>query len=192
MLVRLAGVVACALALAVVSPATAQAASRTFVDGPGDVWTGDEAQASQVPDRDQGDILRTAFTHGQHRVVVRTAFSELNREGRILVFTRLRTNSGDVVELTLTAARHHWRGRTSLSTPRGVPVECPGRVSHSIDYAANVAVVRVPRACLGNPRTVQARFGVATWTGRRAFVDNPVNHGPTNNLPPYTAPVRVG
>ena len=50
----------------------------------------------------------------------------------------------------------------------------------------------VPRTCLDNPRTVQARFGVATWTGRKAFVDNPINDGPTNKLPPSTAPVRVG
>jgi hypothetical protein len=193
MLARFASVAACALALTVASPAAAQAASRAFVDGPGDVWVSTASGATQVPDRDQGDILRTTFTHGQHQVVVRTAFAQLNRDGRILVFTRLRTNTGDVLELSLTATPDRWRGRTLLSTPRGADVECRRPVSHSIDYASNVAVVRLPGTCLDNPRTVQAKFGVATWnTARRVFVDNPINHGPTENLPPYTAPVRVG
>jgi len=189
MLTRLASVAACALALTLAAPATAQAATRTFVDGPGDVWV----NSQQAPDRDQGDILRTTFTHSQGQVIVRTAFAELNREGRILVFTKLRTNTGQVVDLSLVAGPNRWGGRTDLSTPRGVTVKCPRPISHSIDYAANVAVVRVPRTCLDNPRTVQARFGVATWNRiRRAFVDNPINHGNTEVLPPYTAPVRVG
>lgn len=188
MLARLASVAACALALTVLGASTAQAASRTFVDGPGDVWVGN----TQVPDRTQGDILRTTFTHSQHQVVVRTAFAELKREGHIMVFTRLRTNTGEVRELSLIATPNRWRGVTDLSTPRGVTVKCRRPISHTIDYAANVAVVRVPRVCLDNPRTVQAKFGVATWNKiRRAFVDNPINHGNTEHLPPYTAPVRV-
>jgi len=194
MLARLASVAVCALALTVLGAATAQAASRTFVDGPGDVWTTVEGSGStRAPDRDQGDILRTTFTHAQHQVIVRTAFAELNREGRrILVYTRLRTDTGQVRELQLIANPNRWRGRTLFTTPRG-RAECPGRVSHSIDYAANVAVIRVPRTCLDNPRAVQARFGVATWnTPRRIFTDNPINHGNTQTLPPYTAPVRVG
>ncbi len=189
MFARLAGVAACALALTVVGATSAQAASRTFADGPGDVWAGN----TQVPDRTQGDILRTTFTHGQHQVVVRTAFADLKREGRILIFTRLRTNTGAVRELSLTASRNHWRGQASLSTRRGAPVECTAKISHSFDYDTDVAVVRVPRICLDNPRTVQARFGVATWdAAQRVFTDNPINHGATRNLPPYTAPVRVG
>jgi len=187
MLVRLASIAACALALTVVSPATAQAASRTFVDGPGDVWAG----AVKVPDRDQGDILRTTFTHSQRQVVVRTAFADLRRQGRILVFTRLRTNTGQVRKLSVTATRNQWRGQAMLLTRRGAPVRC--RISHTIDYAANVVVVRLPRTCLDNPRTVEAKFGVATWNkAQRVFTDNPINHGSTDNLPPYTDPVRVG
>ena len=189
MLARLASVAACALTLTVAAATTAQAASRSFVDGPGDVWVGN----TQVPDRDQGDILRTALSHAQHGVIVRTAFAELNREGHILVFTRLRTNTGDVFDLQLTATPNHRRGQTLLTTPRRDNVACRTPISHTIDYAANVAVVRVPRTCLGNPRTLQAKFGVATWnTARRVFTDNPINHGSTENLPPYTAPVRVG
>jgi hypothetical protein len=192
MLARLVSVAACALALTVAGATSAQAASQTFVDGPGDVWVG----RTQATNHDHGDILRTTFTHTRGQVIVRTAFAELNRDGQILVFTRLRTNTGNVRDLSLTAsarAAGRWRGQALLTTTRGVPVECPRRVTHTIDYATNVAVVRVPRICLDNPRTVQARFGVATWNRiRRVFTDNPINHGSTENLPAYTAPVRVG
>jgi predicted nicotinamide N-methyase len=189
MLPRLASAVACAVLLTLVAPTAAHAASRTFVDGAGDVWELQD-QPSPVPDRDQGDIARTTLTHGAHRVVVRTRFVELNRVGRIFIFTQLRTNTGQVRGLSLTARPNHYRGRAVLETRRGTTVKCA--IGRRIDYARNVATVSVPRRCLDNPRTVQAKFGVATFMGQRAFADNPINDGPTNRLPPYTAPVRHG
>lgn len=194
MLPKVASVAACTLALTLAGPAASHAASLSFVDGPGDVWTLED-QPQQAPDREQGDILRMSFTHGQRHVVVRSTFAELNREGRqVLVFAQLRTNTGQVRGLSLAAsprqATNRWRGKTALETRRGRLVDC--RMSHRIDYATNVAVVRVPRACLGNPRTVQAKLAVATFTARQFFADNPINHGPTNNLPRYTSAVRHG
>jgi hypothetical protein len=150
------------------------------------VWEFGQNPPSQAPDREQGDITRTTFTHGAHRIVVQTRFVELNREGRIFIFTQLRTNTGQVRGLSLTARPIHYRGQAVLTTRRGTTVKCA--IGRSIDYASNVATVR----CLDNPRTVQAKFGVATFMGQRAFADNPINDGPTNNLPPYTAPVRHG
>jgi hypothetical protein len=190
MLPRLASALAGAVLLTLIAPTAVHAASRTFVDGAGDVWDHSQGQPSPAPDRDQGDIARTTFTHGAHRVVVRTRFLELNREGRLLIFTRLRTNTGQVRDLSLTARPNHYRGQAALATPRGTTVKCT--IGRSIDYASNVATVSVPRRCLGNPRTVQAKFGVATFMGQRTFADNPINDGPTRNLPPYTAPVRHG
>ena len=189
MLRKLVSVAACALAFTVAAPAAAQAASRTFADGPGDVWT-TEPQPSRVANRDQGDILRTTLSHRPHRVVVRTAFAELNREGRILVYTRLRTNTGKVFVVSQIARSNHYQGRAVVAGGGGRRVDCA--VGNTFDYATNVATVSVPRSCLGNPRTLQARFGVATGTARRGFADNPMNHRATNQLPPYTAPVRVG
>jgi hypothetical protein len=194
MLSRLAGLAACALALTLAAPAAAHAAALSLVDGPGDVWTL-AGEPQRVPNHDQGDILRMTFTHSQRQVVVRSTFAELKREGRqLFVFAQLRTNTGQVRELSLTAtprqATNRWRGTVELTTPRGTVVDCA--ISHRIDYATNVAVVRLARTCLNNPRTVQAKFGVATFAARRAFADNPINHGPTNRLPRYTAPVRRG
>jgi predicted nicotinamide N-methyase len=189
MMPRLASAFACAVLLTLVSPTAAHAASRTFDDGAGDVWELAQNPAA-VPDRDQGDITRTTFTHGAHRVIVRTSFVELNRVGRILIFSQLRTNTGQVRGLSLTARPNHYRGQAVLENRRGTNVKCA--VAGSFDYARNVATVSVPRRCLDNPRTVQARFGVATFMGQRGFADNPINDGPTNRLPPYTAPVRRG
>jgi hypothetical protein len=193
MLARLAGVTACALALTVAGATTAQAASRTFVDGPGDVWTLGDSPNTRMPDRDQGDILRTTLQHGQQQVVVRHKFAELNREGRrIFIYTLLRTNTGQVSQVGLAATRRNgWSGRLEFDRRGGAAVECGG-LQHHIDYAENVAVIRVPRDCIDNPRTVQAKIGVATVAGRQVFADNPINHRDTENLPPYTAPVRVG
>jgi hypothetical protein len=191
MLRRLAIIAACATALALVGAASAQAATRSFVDGPGDVWTLAESPNTQRPNREQGDILRTTFTHAQRAVVIRTRFAELNREGQsVYVYTRIRTNTGLVRGVALEAGprqqTNRWRGRIFLDQA----VDC--QIAHRIDYAANLAVVRIPRTCLNNPRRVQARFGVATTTARHTFADNPINHGPTDTLPPYTALVRRG
>ena len=93
-LARLASVAACVLALTMVGATTAQAATRTFVDGPGDVWeVFDIAKTPRVPNREQGDIARTIFTHGARNVVVRHRFVQLNREGLIDIITQLLTNT---------------------------------------------------------------------------------------------------
>lgn len=197
MLQRLAGITAFALALTPVGAGTAQAASRTFIDGAGDVWAAGGPQApapaSRAPAREQADILRTTFTHGHHRVVMRIRFVELKREGQhIHIFTKLRTNTGEVRTLFVNAAHHnHWRVVTRWETPAGRTVDCA--LSQTIDYATNVAVTRLPRTCLDNPRTVQATFQVFTGTPRRRFSDNPFSHRPPKRpLPPFATPIRHG
>lgn len=196
MLVRLAGVIACALALTSVGATTAHAASRTFIDGPGDVWAvgGPQTNAppSQVPAREQGDILRTTVTHAQQQLVIRTRFAELNREGQHIIFVmKLRTNTGEVRKLFVIAGRHnHWRVRTRWETPGGRIIGCA--TSQRIDYATNVAVLRVPRTCLSNPRTVQVAYVVATGSVRNGFGDNALAHHPRLSLIPFTAPIRHG
>lgn len=196
MLHRIASTAAgCALAFSVAGATTAQAASHTFVDGPGDLWRIGISSATRAPDRSQGDILRTVFAHRQHQVVIRHRFAQLSREGRaILIFAQMRTNTGLVRGVSLFAgprrANNRWRGEATLERRGGANVACA--VTHDINYATNIAVVRVPRTCLDNPRTIQARMVVSTIAGRRSFTDNPTNHGPTRNLPPYTAKLRRG
>lgn len=193
MLRRLAIPAACVLALALTGTAPAHADSRTLVDGPGDVWkhTGDPVQ---VPDHRRGDILRVTVQHNAGQVVIRTTFAQLDRKGpRFVVAARLRTNTGLVRWARLLAGPggSTWAGATRLyrrdNTTR---VKCA--VSHHVDYAEDVAVIRVPRPCLGEPRWLQVALGVASITARGFFADNPFNHGPTETLPDYTRRIRRG
>lgn len=193
MLRRLAITATCALALALTATTAAHADSRTLVDGPGDVWK-HNGDPEQVPDHRRGDILRVKIRHNADQVVIRTKFAQLDRQGpRFVVATRLRTNTGLIRWARLQAGpgRSTWAGDTHVfrrdNTTR---VECAA--SHRLDYADDVAVVRVPRSCLGRPRWVQAAMGVASITARGFFADNPLTHGPTETLPHYTSRIRRG
>jgi hypothetical protein len=194
MIRRIASILACALALTLLASATAQAATRSFRDGRGDVWTMGQNPNTRVPDRDQGDITRVTLQHRQHRIIIRTRFVELDREGQgINIYTRLRTNTGKVRHVYLTAGPQRWAGRTIIEGPHNKAVECT--IAHHIDYATNTAVERIPRTCIDNPRTVRAKFGVATAQAGQGFADNPINQRDTDiptKLPHYTAPIRVG
>jgi hypothetical protein len=199
MLARLAGVAACAVALTLTSSAVAQAATTTLVDPRGDVWAQDTpsiGQNTKAPDRRQGDIVRTDLQHNRSQVVIRTRFAELDRVGHDFVSVAwLRTNTGRVRVALLHASprpgTNRWRGTLTLRD-RADTRSFKCATSHHIDYTANVAVMRIPRSCLGDPRTVQGAFASGTAGGGTFFVDNPSNQGPSARRPPYTAPVRVG
>jgi hypothetical protein len=191
MIRRIAGVLACALALTLLASASAQAAARGFTDGRGDVWRLVPHPKTRVPDHDQADITHLSLQHRQHQIVIRTRFAELNREGRYFeIFAQLRTNTGKVSFLALRARPNSWSGRTTFDRNDGKAVAC--HVTHHINYATNVAVVALPRTCIDNPRSVQAKIDVSTDVGRQTFTDNPINHRGTVHAAPYTAPVRVG
>jgi hypothetical protein len=71
--------------------------------GPGDVWevSGYSDPLSfnehRVPQREQGDILRTVFTHAERQLVIRTRFAELAREGKVVeLLATLRTDTGAI------------------------------------------------------------------------------------------------
>lgn len=185
MLRSIATVTVCTLAFSLAGVAAAQAASSTLVDGAGDVWKeGFDQQGrpapTRTPHRSQGDILRTVFDHQQQQVVIRHRFAQLNRQGRqILVSSGVRTNAGlsraVVLDAGPGAANNRWRGETTMFGFNHRVVQCA--ITHDIDYAANVVVIRIPRTCLDNPQTIEASSYVRTVTnsGDR-FIDNPVNH----------------
>ena len=195
MLRRLATLSACAVVLALLSPSPAHAGSRTLVDGRGDVWALDSpefGQNTQVPDRQQGDIIRTVFAHHDRKVVVRTTFVQLDRVGQMWVMPiKLRTSTGMVRRISLIAGpdqfTNWWRG--SLTRANGAPMEC---ANHRIDYVANVVQVRIPRTCLGDPRWVQGSLATATFTPAALFADNPVHEGPTVRFPGFTTRIFRG
>jgi hypothetical protein len=196
MLRRLATAAACALALILACPALAQADTRGFLDRRGDVWrmSNEAGKHTRVPDRRQGDIRRTFFTHTDNQFIIRSKFAQLNRTGNlILLEARLKTNTGVVRRVVLTASprqgTNQWRGITEVTRRNGITkVDCETR--HRINYTRNVAIVRVPRTCLDNPRSVRATQGVATFQGAAVFTDNPKNGRATVHLPPFTAPIR--
>jgi len=192
MLRRLATAAACALALTLASPLAAHADSLTLVDGAGDVWW-HSAGPERRPEHRRGDILRLTVGHNRHAVVLRSRFARLDRNGsRIVVASRLRTDRGTIrwVRLHAGPGGATWRGRTwFLRADNHTRIDCATR--HHVDYAHDVAVVRIPRACLDNPRSVRAAFGVATIRPGGFFADNPFNHGPTGHLPDYTAAIRA-
>jgi hypothetical protein len=209
---RLAGVIACALALTLGAATTAQAATLTLIDGPGDVWedAGPTDPLSfkphKVPEREQGDILRTTITHAQRQLEIRTRFAELARKGRsIQLSAKLRTDTGAIRYLRVwTGVVRDWRLMTTVVNGRGRildpvdPQAPPGNctISPTIDYATNVAVIRLPRTCLNDPRTVQVSFSVHTGSTLNPFIDNPINHQldtrALDGMPRFSAPIPVG
>lgn len=196
MLRRLATVSACVVALTLASPAAAHADSRTLVDARGDVWamdTPEEGQNTRVPERRQGDIIRTVFAHNNQQVVIRTKFAQLDRAGQLSIMAiKLRTNTGMVRWISLFAGpgrdTNRWRGIVTRGD--GAPMKC---ATHRIDYAAAVAEVRIPRSCLGDPRWVQGSLAAGNFARNGTFFgDNPRNDGPSVHLPRYTPRIRKG
>jgi hypothetical protein len=194
---RLAVIVACALALTLALPLSADAASRTYRDGTGDVWAMDpsgDGRHNRARERRHGDIVRTTFRHRQRQVVIRTRFADLGRRGgRYGVVVRLRTDEhlARWVRLSAGPGENTWRGRTqSYQRDNVTPVDCA--TTHRVDYTDDTVVVRVPRSCLGQPRWVQGTQGVVTFSGGRVFTDNPVDDGPTAHLRGYSPRIRRG
>ena len=161
------------LTLAIGVPVAAQGAVVTIVDARGDVWR--EAADGTLVKADgehRVDILRTRIQHTDRALVVRTKVDRLAREGRQLgLAMRVRTNDGTRRLVQLDASRRiGWRGQTVIGGRAGA-VEC--RTSHTIDYANDVMMVRIPRSCLGNPRWVQATLVTVFLGGRTFLADNP-------------------
>ena len=165
-----------AVTLTLALPLTAQAATVDIVDARGDVHRMNQNEEMVLAEGERrADILRTRIQHTDRALVVRTRLLRLVREGRQLVMAmRVRTNDGTYRELQVMAGRRiGWRGQASISTRRGAPVEC--RLSHRIDYTADVLAVRVPSACLSSPRWVQMTLVSVFVGGRQFLADNPHN-----------------
>lgn len=161
------------LTLTIGVPMAAQGAVLDIVDARGDVRLIDANGHWVKADGEQrADILRTRIQHTNHAVVVRTKLDRLAREGRLGMAMRIRTNDGTGRFVQLDVGRRiGWHGKTTITTRRGAAVQC--RTSHTVDYANDVMAVRIPGACLGNPRWVQATL-VTVFFGRRTFLaDNP-------------------
>lgn len=168
------------LALCLTLTGPANAATRTnqvlLRDGTGDVWTsvvgGDTY--TKAPERRLGDIVIARLAHRPHAVVARLGFAELRRSGRLRYEFAIETDSG-LWYANVTASRHRWSGTHRLWQNGGDVVAC-SRMSHHVDYAADLVTLRVPRACIGRPQWV--RLVVTAFRESRNVLaqDNPQNH----------------
>ena len=177
--------------LVVGAPLTAQAATLNLVDARGDVYRQTDAGYRAAPAQRRIDITRTRIRHTNRALVVRTSLVELRREGRVVgMAMRMRTSKGLYREMSLDAgpAVGSWRGQVTLTRRNGSVAPC--RTAHRVDYAANRMVVRIPRACLGNPRGIQTTVVSLFLGGGRFLIDNPHNDKARINV--WTRYIRRG
>jgi hypothetical protein len=144
-------------------------------------YQGETAAPVPEPGVVNGDTLRTRMAHTDYRVTVTIGFADLRRKGSRGEFVRIRTNEGVRRSLSLTAGPGNWAGTALLERADGTDVSCS--VGSSIDYAANVVRLQVPRTCLSNPRWV--RLGIASYWERgddndTLYVDDALVDGPWN------------
>jgi len=159
-------IVATAAAAVVLMPTAAHADKYVHTDASGDVVSFDpESEATTVvPDRAEGDVVRSVVRHRAHKIVLTLAYRELTAGPQVMHYYGIRTSTMKRYVALRTSASHPG-GRVALFDSHDKKVRC--KVGGKVDYTANTATVSVPRSCLGNPRWVkvamaQATFGTAT------------------------------
>jgi hypothetical protein len=174
--------VVCGLAATVAGAATPPALAETRAvlhDGAHDVWKVDQAfpQDNEMVDKPKVDVLRMAVTHRSTAVTVRMKFVDLRRSGWQRYDAKIKTP--DRVYVAGMIAHKNLRAGVS-DLYRGSNVQQCDGLSHEIDYAADVVVLRVPRSCLGNPDWVRVQGINFLWPNPRddehLFADNPHTH----------------
>lgn len=153
-----------ATVLAVMAPTTAEANTHRGMDAAQDVVQFHEDQTTTpVPDRADGDILRTSVRHGKRQVTLAMSYANLtspssDNEFGMHIF-RILTNRQPIRELRLETTATRPYGTLTIETPNGHAVKCRGQ-RWTVSYARHFVRVSVPRRCLGRPRWV--RVGMAT------------------------------
>lgn len=151
------------LGLAVAGPAAADVV--TVHDATDDVWFG-TTEADVVPTHDtraNADILRTRVKHGKRFVRAAVTEVDLVRSASVRqVQIALRVPGGQVFSASWGADEDDPVGGHWLYRDRGPRVRCPG-MAHSVDYAADVVRLAVPRRCLGRPHWVRFQAVTASF-----------------------------
>jgi hypothetical protein len=169
--------VAAGLTLAAAGPAAAQ--SHTHLDARGDLisYSGQSDEETAAPNVKNGDIVRTALHHRQHRIAVRIKFVDLRRVGFRGDAFRIVTNQGVRRDVMAFAGPGTWRGEAEMMRPNGNPVECD--IKLGIDYDKNVVTMSFPRSCVKDPRWVRIGVGSfwAQMEAEKAFMDDAQRDG---------------
>ena len=172
--------------------APALAADVTVSDGRGDMWVIQEGAttADPAPQESVGDFVRTTFRHTATRVVVRSKFVDLTREGRLFrMWVDMRDQAGRRVFAKVETTPRDRNGHTQMFGGRGRDIAC--NITHRVDYAQNTVRVSFPRRCLSNPRTLQFRAFSEFSRQNLGFarIDNPHNERATSRA--WTRPLRA-
>lgn len=160
-------VAATAATIGLAAPAHAQ--TWDHEDATGDTWRltadRDGSTVTPAPEATQTDIATVSIKHSR-RITMTVTGVDFNRETSGLIY-EIRDGRREVwIDQRVGADR--MVPRFSAYSSRG---ECTG-ARGSVDRAADVATVSVPRRCLGQPDAVRAGVGVVTYevVNRRRFV----------------------
>ncbi len=155
-------------------------------DGSGDVWEEDPAKdtITLIGDFPTVDVRRAAGRHLRRSVLVRMRFVDLRRIGRQQTQAAFIKTPDNLYLALLSSFPNQRAVRHSLEQwgppAHGSTVRCEG-FNHHIDYAGNVAQMRLPRSCLGNPCWVRLGMHNVLFKGggllAPTYSDNPHNDG---------------
>jgi len=172
-------VITATAAAALLSPlAAGPAAARTtgLSDPRGDSWTTNaQYEWERVDGPSQADLTRVTIAHNRRAVVVRARYAHLDRKGftfQLGMGIRANTQRGSSYAVVM-RDRRKWRGTSGISDGRGPERDCG--VTHRIDYRRDLVRLRIPRACLDNPRWVRLQVGTSWGTRKTTITDNPHN-----------------
>ena len=148
---------AVALPLALLMPATAYAEKVVTEDAVGDVlvFEGESFEdALPAPEQTNIDVVRTAVSHGESRLRVRVQFRALEQQA--YQFTIIGIATADA-KYEISVERLGGKPVASLSRRRG-DVECRS-LKGQVDTSAGVLTASLPTSCLDNPRWVRVGVG---------------------------------
>ena len=145
-----------------------------------------------MPNRHQGDILRTTFLHAQRQVIIRITFAQLDRKGSAIgIAIDLRTDTGQVRRVMVQAGDRPrpGRGEARPSCSGSLAIECraPSAITSTTPPTPRPWPSRA--TALDNPGTVRDKFYVLSTASDAGvpFGDNTLTPG--MSPPRYTAPV---
>ncbi|QWC86251.1 hypothetical protein KLP28_06005 [Nocardioidaceae bacterium] len=189
----------CAASLAL-GAAPAHAETFDHDDATGDVRsvddTGDDADDTQPePLEDRADIVQLRVRHGIARLIMRVEVADLTRRDTAFlgpVFDIRTPQRRYTVDLTALNLRGGAVRDVSLFGPRG-SVRCRG-IFADLDFTGDVAMVSVPRRCIGSPRRVEIGAGMVQMLrdGERILADDAQRDGTIRNQLTLSAPIRSG
>jgi hypothetical protein len=165
-------------AVLALTPSWASAESKLHLDPAGDMGrvaddvSDPDAPPTPAPGRVESDITSIRVTHLTRNVRIALTFRALNRVGFVKMVDLRVISPRGVREATVTTNPRDWAGDHELLNGNGDTVRCPG-LAHKLDYVRDRALVVIPRACLGNPRSVRVQGFVGTlYRDFSFFVDD--------------------